>query len=870
MSKPWEAYATTGPAPAEAPAATAPVAQPAEAPAAQPPAPQAGAPWAQYASGSVVQDVPDGGLHGTVTDEGPYHGLAPTQDKAELLNNLRTLTDKGADPGVIRSYVRESGASMPKETEDWLDGAYTQGLAKPDRTGVPFQAVKPQDVGTGDAVWSGLQAGALGGFDDEWQAGAGALGNKLGHVLGLNATDASLGDVYDQILQERRQHKNAAYSDNPVAYGAGYVPGMLLQAFATRGRGAPAESLWGRLGQAAAEGAKGGAISGAGNADSGWGNRIMGGLEGAGVGALLGPALYPLGAMLGGLATRAANTGPGRAIANAGTRVGNMAEDALDAGRGFVGMGPAGNARAPLRVPENSGLDVLDARAPQDAAALTAGTGRLIDRVDESGRGVVRDAAGKMTPGRQAVAAHADEVYASAQDRVADAARRNIAPQPQTARQLERQIRGDKNLGGDDEAGVLMGEQMEPLRGKVIQIDDDLKGVLATREGQAALRAAEGLMTDPAEREVVRKLLAAARVHAKGVPEVDEVLRKEVPGWDDMPQKIKDAYLAQRPDLLERADPFANTPLTLDIADKFARAMKGRAAKTPGLERVARDFSNAVRGSARAQVPEYDAALNAYGASQNVADAAAGAGRFEDSSFLRTPADLYADTVGMASAAPGAIANEAGDLTVSAQDALRRLARDEVVDAATSGSGAGAGGVARQLAFGGGDSGAGQAARSSALLGEEGTNALRRDMTAEVNRVRNTDFIDPRRGSQTQSRGQDAIIDGFSDALGAATSKWSAIHTAAKWLKQGGIRSVDAERLARDAISEDPARIDAAIAYLAQKGMARARATRFVQVFSGALGGRMGGAAQDDGARAPAPNSVRALYKTPTKQGVEK
>lgn len=62
---------------------------------------------------------------------------------------------------------------------------------------------------------------------------------------------------------------------------------------------------------------------------------------------------------------------------------------------------------------------------------------------------------------------------------------------------------------------------------------------------------------------------------------------------------------------------------------------------------------------------------------------------------------------------------------------------------------------------------------------------------------------------------------------------------------------MDAERLARDAISEDPARINAAIDYLASRGMARARAERFVNIYGATLAGRVGGASVDDGETAP-------------------
>jgi hypothetical protein len=91
-------------------------------------------------------------------------------------------------------------------------------------------------------------------------------------------------------------------------------------------------------------------------------------------------------------------------------------------------------------------------------------------------------------------------------------------------------------------------------------------------------------------------------------------------------------------------------------------------------------------------------------------------------SFLATPADTYAASVGQAARAPAAAPVEALP-TVSEHDALIRRARDEIVDRATSGAGQNAGATARQIAFGGGETGAGQARRNRELLGEEGAAA---------------------------------------------------------------------------------------------------------------------------------------------------
>lgn len=795
------------------------VAQAAQAPVALPPGftAEASAP----AQGAPV-DGPDN-----------FWGVKPGTAPDEITKGLRTLTEHGADPDTIRRYVAASNSTLPPETEKWLNEEYAKN---PQPTDWQHQE-RPTDSAA-DAAWRGLQSGALMGWDDELQAGSGALGNKLGTLFGLNASTASLPEIYDAILKERRQSKDAAYEDHPLAYGMGFAPGALLSAFATRGRGALPENptLWQRIAPAMVEGAKQGAISGAGNADSGFWNTMAGAGMGAALGGPLGALSVPVSDLVGNLAGRVWN----RVRPSAGTEA-------------------------------TSGLDVLDARAPQNAATMrqnvqdmqAAGVPpRLVDVVDASGRRAIRDATHKINPANQAVEEHAAQVYSGAQDRVVDQARRNITDNPMTGREVARQIQGDPTLDIIGDRDSAMGQAMAPLRNQPVPITPEIQDILATREGQAALRGAEGLMTDPADRATARQVLAAAREHAKGPQDVDAILRKEVPGWDELPQPVKDAYLQQRPDLAEPPDPFKGVTLTLDTADKFARAMKGRAAKTPGLERVTRDFANTVRNSARQAIPEYDAALNHYAAQSGVADAAGGTGAYQGSSFLNAPADDYAARVGAADTTPAAIPGGAeGAPTMSERQAMALRARDEIVDQATSGGGQNAGRVARQIAYGGGDTGAGQAARSEALLGQEGAQKLQQGMQQEVNRVRNTEFIDPARGSKTAVTGRDAIVDGFSDAVSALSSKWHIIHAAGRWLKAGGIRGIDAERLSRDAISSDPARIDQAIDYLEQKGMQRARAAKFVSTLAGAIGGRAAGATQTDNESAPAPNSIRALNR---------
>jgi len=633
--------------------------------------------------------------------------------------------------------------------------------------------------------WAGLKSGALLGFDDEWQAGVGALANKVGTMLGVNESDASLEEIYSELLRQNREYKDSAYNQNALAYGIGYLPGALLTAPIGAGR-VPA-TVGGRVAQASAVGAAHGGISGAGNDEGNILERLDGAGSGAVGGAIGGAIAYPL----------------TNALGTVGQRI-------LERVR---------------RGGADSGLDALAARAAQDGDQMLARAAeleavgvppRLVDVVDESGRGVIRTAANKMTPARQDMADAADEVYTEVQDRVAQQARDVISAEGRTGRQVADDVR---ELRGDNFEAA-----MDPVRGQPIPITQDLIGILSTREGRAALRGAEGLMTDPAERQAVRRVMDAVRAADQIDPRLPEAAQRQI-----------------------REQIFQDTGLTVDMADKFARAMRGRATKTPGLERVANDFSRTVRDAARTANPVYDDALNAYSAASRVADAAEGTGDL-GGRFLREAPDVYRQQTAGASPVTDNM------LPMSERSAMRVRARDEIADAAGEGS-AQAMGVARKVARS-----SSQNQRSQALLGEEGADRLRRGMQGELSRVENTRFIDPRMGSKTASVAEDsAAVDGLNLAETAMQGRFGTVRAVSQWLRGAGIKNVDAERLTRDAISNDPVRVRAAIDHLVERGMARDRAGSLVRTITSSMTGRLSGSAA--GTDRPPPGSTRALLR---------
>lgn len=730
-------------------------------------------------------------IEGTYDDDGSWTAVGEISGDADLPEGFEPLSpeDQEALPSAPEGQFYDEAGNLHDEGSE----------VERDEEGNP----KPQ-IGGGGAAYRGATSGLMLGFDDEFKAGVSSLANMAGRSLGLNETDPELsaGDLYRHFLAKERDEKDAAYDQHPLAYGAGFVPGAVLSAPLIGGKVAQGGSAAKNVFNLAGAGARGGAVSGAGNNEGDVGDLIGNVAEGATVGAAVAPLAQPVVNVIGGAA--------------------KGIKSALTPRDNFM----------------NSGLDVLARQAPQDAAAMRATADemvrsgvdpRLVDVVDESGRAAIRGAGSKMTPAREELSRHADEVYASAQGRVADKARTAISQQPGTARGVGRRIAEEQ---------AAMGPRFDAVRDQVVEVTPEMLQAFSTAEGRSALRAVSRWL----EPEDAAKLQEFIKVVGRTGADPDAAIRKQFPGdWDSLPEGIKASIRVQ---MGVPANPFEGAPLTVDIVDKFARILNKRAEDVPAMRGVAQKYSDVVRGPARAQYPDYDDALTEFAARARVGDAASGTGRFEGSDFLKTPSDEYAAVIQQAGREPHAVANEAGDATISEADAIAMRARDDIVDRATSGSGAQAMNVARQIAYGGQDQ-AGQAARNRILLGEEGADRLERAMRNEVRRVDNTRFIDPRTGSQTASREQDLGELGLDTAANVASSgKWAAVRAAATYLKSAGVRNVDAERLVRDAI--DPRRTRDAINFLEQRGMERERARSLMRSISATLGGRLGGAASYD------------------------
>ena len=670
---------------------------------------------------------------------------------------------------------------------------------------VPEERQAPR-VGTMGAVGSGFKSGVTFGFDDELQAATGTLGNMIGTMVGANESTASAREIFQQMLKERRDVKDAAFDQHPIAYGAGALPGMVLTAPAVGGRVAQGGSAIRNTLNLAGAGARGGAVSGAGNNEGDLGDLVGNTAEGAAWGGVAAPLAQPVVNMLG------------------------------------AGAGAIRNALRPRTAAADSGLDVLSRQTDLDPAAMRAAADemqaagvdpRLVDVVDESGRAVIRSAGSRMTPARQELTEHANTVYTNAQGRIANQARR-ISDRPGTARGALRQI---------EEEQAAMGPRFDAVRDEPVTLTPELIQAFTTAEGRSVLRTI-GRYMGPAERQQLDDFIASV---GRANRDPDEAIRRQFPGdWDALPDQVKASIRAQ---MGVQEEPVA--PLTVDIADKFARVITKRAQDNPALMRVARQYAETVRGAARQQHPAYDEALEQFAARGRVGDAAGGTGRYEDTNFLLTPQDEFAANIAPANREAAALLDDAGNPTLSEADAIAMRARDAVVDAATSGRGARATATARQLS-----EGDAQRARNAALLGPEEAARLEAGMAAEARRVDNTRFIDPRTGSQTQSRAQDAGEAGMDIAANIASGgKWAAVRAATQFIRMAGVRGVDVERLVRDSI--DPARTRAAIDFLEQRGMERERARSLMRSISSTLGGRLGGAQSYD--KPDQPRSGRSI-----------
>jgi hypothetical protein len=357
-------------------------------------------------------------------------------------------------------------------------------------------------------------------------------------------------------------------------------------------------------------------------------SRIVGGLRGAAVG---GAQAYAYGVADRGTAQERFATGS-RNIP-LGVALGSTLGAVTTPGRG--------------RPPARAELDALQARAPVDvqAARTRAGEFRgaginptLVDVVDDSGRGLVRATAGRMTPARQAATDFRDARALDLPDRIGGQARRLISNDPRTPDQIRAALATDRGDAADLAFGAV--------RDARLTLEPDAVLALRSPDGRAAIKsAANDAMNslDPADRALAAELNRLA----------DEAL-------DDPSTQIT-VGMAQ-----------SISKSLLDAADAASRAGRNNSARILG------ELGRAIRGNAGDAVPAYKGALEGYTADSRLIEAAD-----VGEQFMARNTDEFSAAVG---------AMDDGQLQVA-----RAAARRAVERAAGESPGA-APGVARRIA----------------------------------------------------------------------------------------------------------------------------------------------------------------------------
>lgn len=529
-----------------------------------------------------------GPLDVTVTDDGDYSGAdelpppppppgftqdanVPMDDKpvAQSPEELVRLSDqffKERRPAQeIRDLTQRSGFILGDEDNAKLD-EYDAWLSQ-NPEGVPnFKTLPPApapETSAGGAFWRGLQDMALFGGADELEAAAGAVGNKIGTVLGLNNSTADFGDIYDAIRNEREGLVGADKEEHGTARVFGQATGIVPTFGLPVGRIAKEANYLRKGAMAGGVGAGYGTLGGALGAEPG--QRLEGAGEGAAIGGTLGVVLPP-----------------------ALTSFGRMAMPILER-TGLANLGREAY----------SGVNALARRAGLDPVAMMAKAREyreagvepaLVDVVDDSGRGVFRAAASKMTPGRELAEKEAKRRSVGLQDSVAEAAD-IIHPNRKSSKAIVEDITKGRNFLADD--------QYAQIRDVPVPISTDITNVLSTGEGRTAVRMAERLLP-PEEREALRQVQSAVQTLSKLDPRLPASARAQI----------------------ER-QVMGDTKFTVDMADKISRSLLGRAntGGNPGAERILTQLGRTIRNAARQAEPRYGQALDKYAEQSSLANA---------------------------------------------------------------------------------------------------------------------------------------------------------------------------------------------------------------------------------------------------------
>lgn len=259
----------------------------------------------------------------------------------------------------------------------------------------------------------------------------------------------------------------------------------------------------------------------------------------------------------------------------------------------------------PPRTPAGEAVRKMARMAPQDAPRLIDRVAErrsigmnptLADALDESGAGILRAAASRQTPARQAARDFADGRRLGLQDRISIQARRTVSNDPRTPMQIAEELGRSRATQAASQFGAVRNDMFD-LAPETVQS-------LRSDHGRAGIREAAARERDPEVRAALNRL-------------ADDVL--DNPG---------------------------GTQISIGMADRISRSLLGRAqaaarAGDNDLATTLTGLGTDIRGPARTAVPGYDEALNNYSAQSRLMESA---GRGED--FLARNTDEFAADVG--------------------------------------------------------------------------------------------------------------------------------------------------------------------------------------------------------------------------------
>lgn len=247
---------------------------------------------------------------------------------------------------------------------------------------------------------------------------------------------------------------------------------------------------------------------------------------------------------------------------------------------GALGGGLAASTRLAPRNATASITRGQDAGAMRSKMAEYQASGiepTLVDVADDSARGVVRAAATKMTPGRQAATDFRDARALDLPSRMSSQARRVMSSDPRTPDAIRAEMTAQRSANADQAFGAV--------RGDTIPLADETVSALRTDYGRKAISEAASRERDPEIRAALNRL-------------------------------ANDAF-----------DNPGQTNITIGMADRVSRVLKGQgqAAARGGdneLAKLLNDLGENIRGPARQASTGYASALEGYGADSRLAQAA--------------------------------------------------------------------------------------------------------------------------------------------------------------------------------------------------------------------------------------------------------